>query len=308
MWILFAALAALFAGATSILAKMGLKNTDSNVVTAIRTAVVLVFAWLMVLVVGSGSEIHDISGKCLFFLVASGLATGASWLCYFKALNLGDVNKVTPVDKTSTVLSMIFAITFLHEPLTFFKFISMILIAVGTYLMIERKRDKSQPNEEMQTGAGEKHNKNSSQSSKSGKSSSWLFFASLSAIFAAVTSILGKIGVEEVDATLGTAIRTIVILIMAWIVVFVTGKQSEVRKVDKKTFFVICASGITTGASWLCYFTALRDGQASIVVPIDKLSIIVTVAFSYFILKEKVTVKSLAGLGFITAGTLLLLV
>ena len=286
MWILYAFLSAIFAGITSILAKIGLKNTNSNVVTAIRTLVVLIFAWLVVLIAGTYEEIPHISGKTLFFLIASGMATGASWLCYFKALTIGDVNKVTPVDKTSTVLAMIIAIIFLHESLTWIKVICMVLILVGTLLMIEFKETEHRHNEKK----------------------SWLFYAVLSAIFAAITSTLGKIGVTEIDSTLGTAIRTIVVLIMAWIVVFVTGTQREVKRVDRKNLFAIVASGITTGGSWIFYFKALQTGDVSVVVPIDKLSIIVTVAFSAIFLKERVTLKSGIGLLLIVAGTLLLLV
>ncbi len=286
MWILYAFLSAIFAGITSILAKIGLKNTNSNVVTAIRTLVVLVFAWTLVVIAGTYDEMSHISGKTLFFLITSGLATGASWLCYFKALTVGDVNKVTPVDKTSTVLAMIIAIIFLHESLTWLKGLSMVLIMAGTFLMIEFKENKE------------------SQLQKK----SWLFYAILSSVFAAITSTLGKIGVSDIDSTLGTAIRTIVVLIMAWVVVFVTGSQGEIKKIQKKNLLAICASGITTGGSWIFYFKALQTGDVSVVVPIDKLSIIVTVAFSALFLKEKVSGKTLLGLGFIVAGTLLLLV
>lgn len=286
MWILYAFLSAIFAGITSILAKMGLKNTNSNVVTAIRTLVVLVFAWTLVVIAGTYDEMSHISGKTLFFLITSGLATGASWLCYFKALTVGDVNKVTPVDKTSTVLAMIIAIIFLHESLTWLKGLSMVLIMAGTFLMIEFKENKKSQLEKK----------------------SWLFYAVLSSVFAAITSTLGKIGVSDIDSTLGTAIRTIVVLLMAWVVVFVTKSQGEIKKIQKKNLLAICASGITTGGSWIFYFKALQTGDVSVVVPIDKLSIIVTVAFSALFLKEKVSGKTLLGLGLIVAGTLLLLV
>ena len=285
MWIAFAFGSALFAGITSILAKIGIKNTDSTTATAVRTIIILIFSWLMVFITGAFGGISSISAKTLVFLILSGLATGGSWLCYFKALQIGDVNKVTPVDKSSTVLTMLLAFIILGEELNLLKIVCMILIGVGTYLMIVKKE-----NTKKATGNG------------------WLFYAVLSAVFASLTSILGKIGISGVDSNLGTAIRTVVVLFMAWIMVFVTKKQSELKKIDGKSMAFICLSGLTTGLSWLCYYKALQDGQASIVVPIDKLSILVTVAFSYIVLKEKLTKKSLAGLAMITAGTLLLVI
>ncbi|ERI90634.1 putative membrane protein [Clostridiales bacterium oral taxon 876 str. F0540] len=286
MWVLFAFGSALFAGITAILAKIGIKNTDSNLATAIRTIVILIFSWLMVFIVGSQSLIHQISGQTLLFLVLSGLATGASWLCYFKALQMGDVNKVTPIDKSSTVLTMILAFIFLNEKITFIKFIGMCGIGIGTYMMITKKDSET----------------------KEVKDTRWLFYAVLSAVFASLTSILGKVGISGVESNLGTAIRTIVVLIMAWIIVFVSKKQAGIKKIDKSSWLFLCLSGITTGASWLCYYKALQQGQASIVVPIDKLSIVASVVFSYFILKEKLTRKSLLGLIIIVIGTLLLLI
>ncbi len=280
MWIAFAFGSALFAGITSILAKIGIKNTDS---TAIRTIVILFFSWLMVFITGSFGGIGSVSSKTLIFLILSGLATGGSWLCYFKALRIGDVNKVTPVDKSSTVLTMLLAFIILGEEISILKAVCMVLIGAGTYLMIVKK-----------------------ETDKEAKGKGWLFYAVLSAVFASLTSILGKIGISGVDSNLGTAIRTIVVLIMAWIMVFVTKKQGELKKIDRKSMVFICLSGLTTGLSWLCYYKALQDGQASVVVPIDKLSILVTVAFSYIVLKEKLTKKSAAGLAMITAGTLML--
>lgn len=285
MWIAFAFGSALFAGITSILAKIGIKNTDSTAATAVRTIIILIFSWLMVFITGAFGGISSISAKTLVFLILSGLATGGSWLCYFKALQIGDVNKVMPVDKSSTVLTMLLAFIILGEELNLLKIVCMILIGVGTYLMIVKKE-----NAKKATGKG------------------WLFYAVLSAVFASLTSILGKIGISDVYSNLGTAIRTVVVLFMAWIMVFVTKKQSELKKIDGKSMAFICLSGLTTGLSWLCYYKALQDGQASIVVPIDKLSILVTVAFSYIVLKEKLTKKSLAGLAMITAGTLLLVI
>lgn len=283
MWIAFAFGSALFAGITSILAKIGIKNTDSTAATAIRTIVILFFSWLMVFITGSFGGIGSISSKTLIFLILSGLATGGSWLCYFKALWIGDVNKVTPIDKSSTVLTMLLAFIILGEEISILKAVCMVLIGAGTYLMIVKK-----------------------ETDKEAKGKGWLFYAVLSAVFASLTSILGKIGISGVDSNLGTAIRTIVVLIMAWIMVFVTKKQGELKKIDRKSMVFICLSGLTTGLSWICYYKALQDGQASVVVPIDKLSILVTVAFSYIVLKEKLTKKSAAGLAMITAGTLML--
>ncbi len=285
MWILYAFSSAFFAGITSILAKIGIKNTDSNVVTAVRTIVVLLFSFVMVAIVGSFDTISEISSRTLIFLILSGLATGFSWLFYFRALQIGDVNKVTPIDKSSTVLTMILAIIFLNESLTLFKGLAILLIGIGTYMMIARK-----------------------ESNKEVIDNKWLLYASLAALFASLTAILGKIGIEGIEANLGTSIRTFVVLIMAWLVVFVTKKEKEVRKIDKKSLSFIIFSGFTTGFSWLFYFRALQEGPASIVVPIDKLSIVVTILFSYFILKEKLTKKALFGFILILLGTMLLLI
>lgn len=285
MWVVFAFGSALFAGVTSILAKIGIKNTDSTAATAVRTIIILFFSWLMAFVTGQAGGISDISGKTLTFLILSGLATGGSWLCYFKALRIGDVNKVTPVDKSSTVLTMLLAFIILGEKIDLLKAVCIILIGAGTYLMIVKK-----------------------ETDKEVKGRGWLFYAVLSAVFASLTAILGKIGISGVASNLGTAVRTVVVLIMAWIMVFVTKKQDELKKIDRKSMAFICLSGLTTGLSWLCYYKALQDGQASVVVPIDKLSILVTVAFSYIVLKEKLTKKALLGLVLITAGTLMLVI
>ncbi|NFD29253.1 EamA family transporter [Clostridium botulinum] len=286
MWVLFAFASAFFAGITAILAKIGIRNTDSSLATAIRTIIILIFSWLMVFIIGSENFIYQISGQSLLFLILSGLATGASWLCYFKALQVGDVNKVTPIDKSSIVLTMILAFIFLDEKITWIKFIGMCAIGIGTYMMITKKEVEI----------------------KEASDNRWLFYAALSAVFASLTSILGKVGISGIESNLGTALRTIVVLIMAWVVVFVSKKQGEIKNIDKKSWLFICLSGITTGSSWLCYYRALQIGPASIVVPIDKLSIVVSIAFSYFILKEKLTKKSFSGLAIIAIGTLLLLV
>ncbi len=286
MWILFAFGSALFAGMTAILSKCGIKNTDSNVATAIRTVVVLLFSWLMVFIKGSQNMIADISARTLIFLILSGFATGASWLCYFKALQLGNVNKVTPIDKSSTILTMILAILFLGESITFLKVIAIIGIGIGTYLMLQKKKASEEP--------GVQKNR-------------WIAYAILSAVFASLTSILGKVGIEGVESNLGTAIRTIVVLIMAWFIVAITGKLHLVKGIDKTSWIYLLLSGIATGGSWLCYYRALQDGLASVVVPIDKLSILVTIVFSYVFLKEVLTRKAVVGLVLIVAGTLSLL-
>ena len=285
MWVLYAFGSALFAGLTAILAKCGIRKTDSTVATAIRTVVVLAFSWGMVFLVGSEAQLAEISGRTLLFLVLSGLATGASWLCYFRALQIGDVNKVVPVDKSSTVLTILLAALFLHETLSWTRGIGMVCIAAGTYLMIEKKQS---------TG-----------SAKAG--GSWLLYAAGSAVFASLTSILGKIGITGVESNLGTAIRTVVVLIMSWMMVFVTGKGAQVRKILKNELGFICLSGLATGGSWLCYYKALQDGPASVVAPIDKLSILVTILFSYLVFHEKLSKKAAVGLILVVGGTLLML-
>ena len=284
MWILFAFGSALFAGLTSILAKCGIRKTDSTVATAIRTAVVLIFSWLMVFVVGSQGTIPAIGGRTLLFLVLSGLATGASWLCYFKALQLGDVNKVVPIDKSSTVLTIILAAIFLQEGVSLPKGIGVVLIAVGTFPMIEKK-----------------------QSSGETKSAAWLWYALGSAVFASLTAILGKIGISGIESNLGTAIRTAVVLVMSWVMVFVTGKQGELKAIPQNELGFICLSGLATGGSWLCYYKALQDGLASVVVPIDKLSILVSIAFSAVVFHERLSKKAALGLVLIVAGTLMMI-
>lgn len=281
MWLFFALGSAFFAGITAVLAKIGIENVNSTLATALRTVVVLAFSWLMVFVVGSQGGIAQISGTTLLFLVLSGLSTGASWLCYFKALQLGDVNKVAPIDKSSTVLTILLAFIFLGEPVSIPQALGVVGIGVGTLLMIAKKEVED----------GKPHSK------------AWLVYAFLSAVFASLTSIFGKIGVENVESNLGAAIRTIVVLVMAWVMVFVTGEQKGIRSIGKKSWVFLFLSGITTGLSWLCYYRALQDGPASVVVPIDKLSILVTIVFSWIVLKEKLTPKAAVGLVLILAGT-----
>lgn len=282
MWLLMAVLSAVFAGITSVLAKCGIKKTDSDIATALRTVVVLIFAWIMVFVIGSAGTIPDISIKSLLFLILSGIATGASWLCYFRALAIGDVNKVVPVDKSSTILSVLLAIILFGETNHLWvKLICTAALAVGTYLMIEKK---------------------SSGTTK--KSRAWLPYAAGSAMFAALTSILAKLGIEGVESNLGTAIRTVVVLFMAWLVVFIKKKQPALKALDRKELIFIALSGLATGASWLCYYYAIGHGIVSIVVPIDKLSILISIGFSALIFKEKLTKKSAIGLAVLTLGTL----
>lgn len=287
MWVVFAFGSALFAGITAILAKCGIRKTDSNMATAIRTIVVLVFSWLMVFLIGSWSQIGEISGRTWLFLILSGIATGASWLCYFRALQIGDINKVVPIDKSSVILTILLAFLFLKEEISLSKAAGMILIGAGTFLMIEKKKTDTQ---------------------KQVKGNRWFIYAVGSAVFASLTSILGKVGISGVESNLGTAIRTAVVLLMAWIMVFVTGKLHRITEVPKNELGFICLSGFATGASWLCYYKALQDGPASVVVPIDKLSIVVTVAFSYFVFHERLSKKSGLGLVFIVVGTFVMLI
>ena len=282
MWITAAVLSAVFAGLTAILAKCGIRQTNSNLATALRTIVVLIFSILMVFVVGSQQSIKDIEPMSWLFLILSGFATGASWMCYFKALSIGDVNKVVPVDKSSTILSVLLAIIVFQETNNLVvKLFGTVLIGAGTYLMIEKKK--------------------SSGESKSGK---WILYAILSAVFAALTSVLAKIGISGVESNLGTAIRTAVVLIMAWTIVFSKGEQKQIKGIDKKELLFIALSGLATGASWLCYYYAIQNGDMSVVVPIDKMSVLLTVMFSTIFLKEKMSFKAVFGLVVMSVGTL----
>lgn len=285
MWLMFAVGSALFAGLTSILAKCGIRKTDSTVATAIRTIVVLLFSWAMVFLVGSQGQLGSIGGKTLLFLVLSGLATGGSWLCYFRALQLGDINKVVPIDKSSTVLTILLSALLLGEDMGLTRGLGVVLIAAGTLLMIEKK---------------------SGETGKTG-GTAWLWYAVGSAVFASLTAILGKVGISGVESNLGTAIRTGVVLVMSWVMVFVAGKQPALKAIPKHELGFICLSGLATGGSWLCYYRALQDGPASLVVPIDKLSILVTVLFSYVVFHEKLSRRSALGLLLLVGGTLVML-
>ncbi len=287
MWLPYALGSALFAGLTAILAKVGIRHTPSNLATAIRTAIVLLFAWLVVLIVGSAPTIGSLSAKTWLFLGLSGLATGASWLCYFRALQLAEVNQVAPIDKSSIILTVLFAIFLLGETTSLvYRLVGITVIGVGTYLMIERLPKRSE----------------------STASRSWLLYAVASAVFAALTSILGKVGISGVESNLGTALRTIVVLVMAWVVVFVSRQQGQLRTIPRRDLVFIALSAVATGASWLCYYRALQLGNASLVVPIDKLSIVVTVAFATFVLHERLRKRAIVGLVLIVGGTLLMLV
>jgi len=282
MWITAAVLSAFFAGLTAILAKCGIKKTDSDVATAIRTIVVLAFSWVMVFVAGSAGTITGIAPKSFLFLVLSGLATGASWICYFKALSMGDVNKVVPIDKSSTVLSVLLAIVCFGETENLLvKLLCTAALGAGIFLMVEKK-----------------------QSDKKASGSQWMLYAILSAVFAALTSILAKVGITGVESNLGTALRTGVVLVMAWAIVFMKGKQAQVRQLDRKELLFIALSGLATGGSWLCYYYAIQNGVVSVVVPIDKMSLLVTVLFSYLVFGEKLSKKAGIGLCLMTAATL----
>ena len=282
MWLLYAAGSAFFAGVTSVLAKCGIRKTNSTVATAVRTMVILVFSWVIVLAAGSADQMRDVSGRTFVFLILSGAATGASWLCYFKALQTGEINKVVPVDKSSTVLTILLALVFLGEGISPAKAVAVAVIAAGIFLMIEKKDVEEQ---------------------REGGKGGWFLYAAGSAFFASLTAILGKIGITGVESNLGTAIRTCVVLVMAWMMVWIQGMQKEVRAIPHRELLFICLSGVATGASWLCYYRALQEGPASIVAPIDKLSVVVTAAFSYFVFGEKLSRRALAGLLLLTAGT-----
>jgi transporter family protein len=283
-WIIAAVLSAFFAGMTSILAKCGIKKTDSDLATSLRTVVVLAFSWIMVFVVDSQHTICNIDNTSLVFLILSGLATGASWICYFKALSMGDINKVVPIDKSSTVLTVLLAIICFGESSNLVvKLIATAILAVGIIMMVEKK-----------------------QSEKKSEGRSWMIYAVLSAVFAALTSIFAKVGISGVESNLGTAIRTCVVLIMAWIIVFARGKHKKILCIERNELIFIGLSGIATGASWLCYYYAVQNGILSVVVPIDKLSILVTVVFSYFVFKERLSKKAFIGLCLMVAGTLLM--
>ena len=301
MWIAFAFGSAIFSGLTAILAKIGIKNTNSNYVTALRTIVVTIAAWAMVAIVRSFGGIAQLSAKTWLFLILSGLATGASWLCYYRALQLGDVNKVAPVDRSSLVLTVLFAMAFLGETgQLLYKILGLVLIGVGTALMVGRPWRRAQAEATGPAPAG-------TATSGARRGHSWLIFAIGSAVFAALTTILGKVGIAGVESNLGTAIRTTVVLVMAWLVVGVSKAATSLKAAPKRDLAFIALSGLATAAAWLCYYRALQIGPASGVAPIDKLSILFTVGFSWWVLHEKLSRIALVGLILLTIGTLVML-
>lgn len=282
LWLVMAVLSALFAGLTTVLIKCGIRKTDSDIATALRTIVVLIFSWTMVAIVGSAGTITQISTKSLVFLILSGLATGASWICYFKALSVGDINKVVPVDKSGTILSVLLAIILFGETRNIpIKLVATAMLAVGVFLMIEKRHTEDKETK-----------------------GTWFPYAVGSAVFAALTSILAKVGIAGVESNLGTAIRTGIVLIMAWAIVFAQGKQKQLKSIDRKELAFIALSGLATGASWLCFYYALQNGIVSVVVPIDKMSVLVSIVFSYIIFHEKLSKKAAIGLLFMIGGTL----
>ncbi len=281
MWILFAVGSAFFAGATSVLAKAGIKSVSSDFATAFRTGVVLIFSWLMVFVVGCQSAVSTITPRALVFLALSGAATGLSWLCYFKALSIGNLSKVVAVDKSSTFLTILLALIFFREPFHWLTGLGIAVMIAGTALMLEKGDAKK----------GER---------------GWLFYAAGSAVFAALQSILGKVGVQDMDSTMATALRTVVVLIFAWAIVLGKKEGGDWKKMTHRDALLLVLSGITTGASWLCYYRALQTGRASVVVPIDKCSMLFAVALSAIFLKEKQTRRSLLALALVVAGTLMI--
>lgn len=281
MWILFAVGSAFFAGATSVLAKAGIKSVSSDFATAFRTGVVLIFSWLMVFVVGCQNAVSTITPRALVFLALSGTATGLSWLCYFKALSIGNLSKVVAVDKSSTFLTILLALIFFREPFHWLTGLGIAVMIAGTALMLEKGDAKK----------GEK---------------GWLFYAAGSAVFAALQSILGKVGVQDMDSTLATALRTVVVLIFAWAIVLGKKEDGDWKKMTRRDAVLLVLSGITTGASWLCYYQALQTGSASVVVPIDKCSMLFAVALSAIFLKEKQTRRSLLALALVVAGTFMI--
>lgn len=281
MWILFAVGSAFFAGATSVLAKAGIKSVSSDFATAFRTGVVLIFSWLMVFVVGCQNAVSTITPRALVFLALSGAATGLSWLCYFKALSIGNLSKVVAVDKSSTFLTILLALIFFREPFHWLTGLGIAVMIAGTALMLEKGDAKK----------GER---------------GWLFYAAGSAVFAALQSILGKAGVQDMDSTLATALRTVVVLIFAWAIVLGKKEGGDWKKMTRRDALLLVLSGITTGASWLCYYRALQTGRASVVVPIDKCSMLFAVALSAIFLKEKQTRRSLLALALVVAGTFMI--
>lgn len=355
MWIALACSSAVFAGLTAILAKCGIRRVDSNLATALRTVVVLAFAWLMVYVTGVQQGLATLDTQSVIMLALSGLATGASWLCYFRALQLGDVSRVTPIDKSSTVLTILLAALLLGETISAPNALGIVLIGVGTLLMIGRPAahsaqtsgDAGSQSPGVATLSGNSAScaaasgdaaaelplsgNSASGAAASGAAASgdaatgmtasgamptdvqaahpgrWLIYALLSAVFASAQAILAKVGISGVDSTLGTALRTVVVLVMAWVMVFLTGGQRQLRSIDARSWVFLALSGVATGASWLCYYAALQQGPTGAVVAIDKLSILLTIAFARLVLGERLSRRAALGLVMVTAGTLAML-
>ena len=330
MWIALACGSAVFAGLTAILAKCGIRRVDSNLATALRTVVVLAFAWLMVYVTGVQQGLATLDAQSVIMLALSGLATGASWLCYFRALQLGDVSRVTPIDKSSTVLTILLAALLLGETISAPNALGIVLIGVGTLLMIGRPAAHSAQTSgdagSQSPGVATLSGNSASCAAASGDAATgmtasgamptdvqaahpgrWLIYALLSAVFASAQAILAKVGISGVDSTLGTALRTVVVLVMAWVMVFLTGGQRQLRSIDARSWVFLALSGVATGASWLCYYAALQQGPAGAVVAIDKLSILLTIAFARLVLGERLSRRAALGLVMVTAGTLAML-
>ena len=279
MWILYAFLAAIFSGLTTIFAKKGVKNIDSLLSTSIRTAIILIISFLIVIIFNSFEKINI---KTFIFLILSGISTTLLWVNYFKALDYGNVNEVTPVDKTSIVITLVLSSIFLNEKITILKIISCILIIVGTFLMVNKSE----------------HSNNKE----------WLLYAILTAIFTSVSAIISKIGLRDINPSLGNFYRTIIVFILIWFYVIIKKKQKNIITIKRQTWIYLIISGFTTSLSWLFYFYALKNGEASMVFPIEKLSVVVSIGLSYVILKEKMTKKSIIGLILIIIGTLILLI
>lgn len=289
MWLILAFLSAVFAAMSTVLAKLGEKDIDSTFATFLRTGVVLVFSWMIVFMTGTVSQIGQIEKSAWIFLVLSGLATGGSWLCYFRALQLGNAGSVAAVDKTSTVLTVILAFIIFDEKVTAVRIGAIVLMLAGALLVAYDG------------------GKNRNSDNKSVKRQ-WILYAALSAVFAALTSVLAKLGIKGLDSNLATAVRTVVVLAMSGMMIPIKSRGKQLAVPKGKQALTLVLSGVATGGSWLCYFNALQTGQASVVVPVDKLSIVLIAVFSRLFLKEKLSAYTVAGLAAVTVGTLLMLV
>ena len=281
MYIIYALLASVFSGLTSVFAKTGIKNIDSLLATFLRTIVISLFLFLIVIWKENLNEIFLLDKKTILFLILSGISNTLLWICYFKALDLGTVSKVTPVDKTSIVLTLILSSLFLNEKITTIKIISIVLILSGTFLTIKKE-------------------------SKGSKDNKWIIYAILTAVFTSTTTVLSKIGIESTNTTLITFLRTIVVLIILTTITLFKKKYKSIKDIEKRSWLFIILSGLSTSLSWLFYFKALALGEASIVFPIEKLSLVVSILISIIFLKEKVNKKQIIGIIIIVIGTSLL--